>query len=272
MAADAAFWAVFSLPWMLLALISGLGVASPWFGGGVRSAVQHDMIALADNVVGTQAAASYVVPAINELFSQGRSSVSVVGLLIALYSGSRAAASFLRAVGILTNSPHRGILHGRLISLALYIGAIVVLALGLSIVTVGTDNADAQLRVTWVSTFVDPLLVIALTSLLTLMLMYLGTSPRIAIRRHAPAVGLAVLLYAGCVLVLYLYVEYQTARGSLVVGLLVTPVAIMFFGYLLSWSVLAAVAANAVRLGMPDYSVTTPVGAKLATLKSMTSP
>ena len=266
LAADAAFWAVFSLPWCLLALTTGLGVASPWFGGGVRRAVETDMVLISQNLLGDQAAERFAVPVIHEVFMQERAGVGLVGLVIALYAGSRAATSFVTGVAVLTDSPRRPVLHQRWIGLLLYVGALAVTVLGLSLMTIGTDRADSALSVSIFSTVGDPLLALALTVLLIMWLYYVGTSPRLRLRQIAGAAVIALGLYVLCCAAFYCYLWWQHSRGSSAVGLLVAPVAVMLLAYLLSWSTLAAAAGNAVRLHIIDFAPETDVGQRLVQL------
>lgn len=264
LAADAAFWAVFSLPWCLLALTTGLGVASPWFGGGVRRAVETDMVLISQNLLGDQAAERFAVPVIHEVFMQERAGIGLVGLIIALYAGSRAASSFVSGVAAMTDSPRRPVLHKRWIGLLLYVGALVVTVFGLSVMTIGTDRADTALSVSIFSDIGDPLIALVLTISLIMWLYYVGTSPRLPLRQIAGAATIALGLYILCCGAFYCYLWWQHSRGSSAVGLLVAPVAVMLLAYLLSWSTLAAAAGNAVRLNIIDFSPESDVGQRLA--------
>lgn len=95
LAAEAAFFAVLSLPPLLLAVLGGIGYAALEVEGVVR--VIGD---LAGQVLREQTVQQLVEPAVRRLLEDGQAEVLSIGVVLALWSGSRATSTYITAVTI----------------------------------------------------------------------------------------------------------------------------------------------------------------------------
>jgi membrane protein len=95
LAAEAAFFAVLSLPPLLLAVLGGIGYVALEVEGVVR--VIGD---LAGQVLREQTVQQLVEPAVRRLLEDGQAEVLSIGVVLALWSGSRATSTYITAVTI----------------------------------------------------------------------------------------------------------------------------------------------------------------------------
>jgi membrane protein len=95
LAAEAAFFAVLSLPPLLLAVLGGIGYAALEVEGVVR-VIEN----LAGQVLREQTVQQLVEPAVRRLLEDGQAEVLSIGVVLALWSGSRATSTYITAVTI----------------------------------------------------------------------------------------------------------------------------------------------------------------------------
>ena len=95
LAAEAAFFAVLSLPPLLLAVLGGIGYAALEVEGVLR--VIGD---LAGQVLRQETVEQLVEPAVRRLLEDGQAEVLSIGVVLALWSGSRATSTYITAVTI----------------------------------------------------------------------------------------------------------------------------------------------------------------------------
>lgn len=250
LAADSAFWAVFSLPWMMLAIVALIDRISPFFGGKVVEQLQGDLVGAAEAVFSAETARGFAIPAINQLFTEGRTGLGLVGLLVAFYSGSRAVSSFLHSVTLVNGQRvERGIVRSRLIALGIYLLGIALIVLAIAAVTGGTDAvAETVHSPDLVFQILDPVVLMVLAMGLTLVMFHFAGDPTLRWRDEVLGAVLAVLGVGVIAAGLYLYFKYGFTANSLF-SLLAAPIAILLFAYLASWVMLLGAIVNAVRCG-----------------------
>lgn len=95
LAAEAAFFAVLSLPPLLLAVLGAIGFASIEVDGVVRVITD-----VAGQVLRPRTVDDLVEPALRTLLEDGQAEVLGLGLVVALWSGSRATGTYINAVTI----------------------------------------------------------------------------------------------------------------------------------------------------------------------------
>lgn len=95
LAAEAAFFAVLSLPPLLLAVLGGIGYAALEVEGVVEV-----ISSVAGQVLREQTVQQLVQPAVRRLLEEGQAEVLSIGVVIALWSGSRATSTYITAVAI----------------------------------------------------------------------------------------------------------------------------------------------------------------------------
>lgn len=95
LAAEAAFFAVLSLPPLLLAILGAIGFASIEVDGVVKVITD-----VAGQVLRPRTVEDLVEPALRTLLEDGQAQVLGLGVVLALWSGSRATGTFINAVTI----------------------------------------------------------------------------------------------------------------------------------------------------------------------------
>jgi membrane protein len=95
LAAEAAFFAVLSLPPLLLAVLGGIGFAAIEVEGVVEVITD-----LAGQVLRDETVQQLVEPAVRRLLEDGQGEVFSLGVVLALWSGSRATSTYITAVTI----------------------------------------------------------------------------------------------------------------------------------------------------------------------------
>ena len=97
LAAEAAFWAIFSLPWLMLAFVSGLGVSAKYLGDEAVSQVRESI----ENVINrpdSRSSSTVRASSAHEVFNETRADLGILGLVIALWAGSRAVMSYVQSI------------------------------------------------------------------------------------------------------------------------------------------------------------------------------
>lgn len=255
LAAEAAFWAIFSLPWILLAFVSGLGIATKYIGDQAVNEVRENFELVAGRLLSPAAAEQYVNPVINEIFSQTRPDLGILGLVVAIYAGSRAVMTFVDAIMIVNGEfGSRGYLKRRLLAIFIYLVGALVACILIPVVAAGP-----RLIGEWIQ--LDPLTVTLSTGLiavfasvgLLMFMFHFSSVKRLSWTRSAPG---ALLSLVGCALGtvgVSIYVR-RVFQNASVYGFLAMPVALMIFVYVMSYIILIGAVINAIINDRPIFS------------------
>ena len=123
LAAEAAFFAVLSVPPLIFALAGAIGYVTDRFtpaAGGRRP--HRPIIDLSERALTESAVNRIIVPTIDDVLKGGRFDVISLGFVLALWSGSRALNVFVDTITIMHGlGGHRGIVKTRALSFALYV-------------------------------------------------------------------------------------------------------------------------------------------------------
>ena len=161
LAADTAFWGVFSLPWLILAFASTVGLIVRVAGPGVDDAIRSDIEQALIQLVGGDVAHQYAIPAFEQMFNEGLRGLGVVGYVVAFYSGSRAVRGFVESVRLVSGASERQQFRSRFRALGLYLVGVLLIVFAFSTVTVGTDElADITGLGEWIFQILDILLLL----------------------------------------------------------------------------------------------------------------
>ena len=247
LASEAAFWVIFSLPWLMLAFVSGLGVTAKYLGDDAVTAVKESIENVITSVLTPEAAAQFALPVLNEVFNETRPDLGVIGLIVALWAGSRAVMTYVQSIMIINGEfVERSYVRRRALSLALYAVAAVLSVSLLPILLVGPKRMGQWLNLPEVGVTIGYVVVVLFASLtMLLVLLHYSTVKRSSLWSAWP--GALVALVSGFVagLIVTLYVRNLFNESS-VYGVLATPVALMVYAYVLSFTVLLGAAVNAV--------------------------
>ena len=146
LAAEAAFFAVLSLPPLIFALAGSIGYIFAQFSDSQIDEVRDTVLYLAGQALTPQTVDSIIRPTLNDVLSGGgRYDVVSIGFILALWSGSRALNVFVDTITIMYGlGGHRGIVRTRALSFLLY-----VLGMITGVVTIPLVVAGPTLVAKW---------------------------------------------------------------------------------------------------------------------------
>ncbi|HEY7045007.1 MAG TPA: YihY/virulence factor BrkB family protein [Nocardioidaceae bacterium] len=244
LAAEAAFFAVLSLP----PLVFGLAGSIYFIVGKVDpeqiSYLRGEIIDLSGQVLTPESVHKIVVPTVNTVLQQPRFDVVSVGFVLALWSGSRALNVFVDTITIMYGlGGRRGIIRTRMLSFTLYVIGLVVGVVVLPLVLAGPRLVDQLLpqSADVLNTLYWPVVIVLSVAFLT-ALYHLSVPVRTLWLHDVPG---AVLAFTMWVLGSYLLrVVLETATTS-IYGPLAAPIAVLIWLYLTALAVLIGAAVNA---------------------------
>jgi membrane protein len=265
LAAEVAFFALLSLPALVLGLVASAGYVGQELGTDVLGDLRARIGDLAGATLTADAVHGVILRTFDEVVRSGRPDVVSVGFLVSLWSGSRALNVYLDTIAIMYGlGGHRGIVRTRLLSLALYVAALAgaVVVLPLLLLGPGALAGVARTRLgvpesvlVWGGVLSWPVLVlVAVTGLATLY--HVAPPVRRRWRACLPGAGLALALWLLASLALRLVVGGGLGRTG-VYGPLAAPVALLVWLYLLALAVLVGAALNATLAALPTGSALT---------------
>ncbi|WP_377642266.1 YihY/virulence factor BrkB family protein [Oryzobacter terrae] len=246
LASEAGFFALLSLPPLVLGLFGGLGYVGDWLGSAaveqVRTAINKyaAQFLTADVIDGT------LGPTVDDVFRDGRFDLISLGFLLSLWSGSRALNVFVDTISIMYGqSGVRGIVQTRALSFSLYVLALVLGIVTIPLVLLGPTAISGFLPDAW-----DPLVNLywPLVTLLTVggltSLYHVSTPRRSPWLRDVPGAALTLVIW-----LLASYVVRGTIAASLggtsIYGPLSAPIVLLIWLYALAIAVLIGAALNA---------------------------
>lgn len=254
LAAEAAFWTIFSLPWIVLAFISGLGVVTKYVGDQSVNEVKDTFEHVVEGLFSGDVANQYLQPVINEIFGETRPDLGVLGLVLAVYSGSRAVMTFVDAIMIVNGEfGARGYVRRRLIAVFVYVVGALVSFILIPVVAAGPRLIGEwiQLRPITVTIATGLIAIFTAVGLLMFMFHFAGVQ---RLKWHKSAPG-ALIALVGCSLGtvgVSIYVRRVFDNAS-IYGFLAMPVALMIFAYVMSYIILIGAMVNAVLGDRPIF-------------------
>jgi membrane protein len=248
LAAEAAFFAVLSLPPLIFALAGSIGYIFAQFSDSQIDEVRETVLSLAGQALTPQTVDSIIKPTLNEVLSGGgRYDVVSIGFILALWSGSRALNVFVDTITIMYGlGGQRGIIRTRALSFLLY-----VLGMITGVVTIPLVVAGPTLVAKWLPERLSGLhnlywpIVLLLGVCFLATLYHVSVPVRTAWRYNLPGAAFTMFCWVFGSALLRL-VLVGTAQGSTsIYGPLAAPIAVLLWLYLLSIAVLIGAALNA---------------------------
>ena len=127
LASEAGFFALLSLPPLLFGLFGGAGYVGRWLGPDTVAQVSQAISVYAARFLTDASVRDVIVPTVDDVLGNGRSDVISIGLLVSVWSGSRALNVFVDTISIMYGqSGVRGIIRTRVLSLSLYFISILI--------------------------------------------------------------------------------------------------------------------------------------------------
>jgi membrane protein len=250
LAAEAAFFALLSLPPLLLAVIGTIGYFHGLIGEDAIVQIQNDIARGARTVLNPSTVRDTVMPTVRNVLHGGRADAVSIGFVLSLWSGSRAMSTYMDAITIAYNlEGRRSWLTKRVLAYVLYAGAVLVGIVVLPLMVIGPELAEraarrqlggaAHLLVT--ATYWPVLVLLSIASLTTLY--HLAVPVRAPWRRDLPGAVLALLIWLGGSLLLRVYLSATVHPGS-AYGSLGAPVAVLLWLYVTALAVLVGAEFN----------------------------
>lgn len=246
LAAEAAFWALLSLPPLILGLIGLLGHLRTWLGAETVDEVRVWILDNAAVVVTGQTVDAVVAPIIDDVFRGGSVDVISVSFIVSLWSGSRALNVYVDTITIAYGlAGYRGIIRTRALSFSLYVIGLAAGLVVLPLLVAGPTVVEQAVPATaaWVNAFYWP--VVVLVSIAFLTSLYTVSVPvRTRWLRDLPGAVVAVGIWILGSFFLRLYLGASFA-GSTIYGSLSAPVAVLAWLFLTAFAILIGAALNA---------------------------
>lgn len=252
LAAEAGFFALLSLPPLVLGLVASLGYAGNWIGADVVEGLKVHIQQLAGTVLSEQAVHDVILPTFDDVASNGRLEIISLGFVLSLWSGSRALNVYVDTVSIMYGlGGQRGIVRTRALSFSMYLLTLLLGAVAFPLVLVGPGLIGRFLRARigglpslgWLQSLYWPIVVVFSVVLLT-TLYHVATPVRVPWRKDIPGAVLALVIWTGASAVLRVIVA-QSVGGTSIYGPLSAPIVLLIWLYFLAIAVLIGAALNA---------------------------
>lgn len=250
LAAEVAFFALLSLPALLLMLLGSLGYIAEALGPQGRAELDRLVFEVPRTFLTQGTYDSYADIARN-VVREGRADVVSFGALLSLWTGSRAVARSLQTVAIAYDlEDSRPVWYRRLLALGLTLGGLLVgvailpaLVLGPQIVGLLAQPSVERAAARLVDVFFWPGM--SLLVLLVLISFYhVGAPWKTPWRRDVPGAVLAVALWMLAAVALRIYVTFSLDSEG-VYGQLAAPLAVVLWLYVTAFAVLLGAELNA---------------------------
>jgi membrane protein len=247
LAAEAAFFAVLSLPPLIFALAGSIGYIFERFSSTQVSEARNAVLDLAQQALTPQTVNSIIKPTLDDVLGGGRYDVVSIGFVLALWSGSRALNVFVDTITIMYGlGGHRGIVRTRMLSFLLYVMGLITGMVSIPLVLAGPTLVRRWLpdRVSFLNGLYWPIVLVLCICFLT-TLYHVSVPVRTHWRLNLPGAifTLACWIFGSALLRLVLV---GTAKESTsIYGPLAAPIAVLLWMYLLSIAVLIGAALNA---------------------------
>lgn len=246
LAAEAAFFVLLSLPPLLLGLVGALGYVDTMIGLDTIEHIRHNILSASATVLSDKGVNQLVRPLVDDVFHGRRPDLISIGFLIALWSGSRAVNVFVDTITIMYGlEGRRGIVRTRLMSLALYVIALVLGAAVLPLVVIGPDAVTNVLPGGAIMVHVLYWPVALLASVAFLTTLYNVSVPvRSPWYEDVPGALVALFMWVLGSFVLRIYLTHAV-EGHTIYGSLAAPVAVLLWIGVSAFAVLVGAAVNA---------------------------
>jgi membrane protein len=246
LAAEAAFFAILSLPPLIFALAGSIGFFVDRFEVAQVATFRDATLGLAGRVLTDDSVETVIRPTMNDVLEGGRFDVISIGFVLALWSGSRALNVFVDTITILYGlAGRRSIVATRVLSFSLYVVGLVIGVIVLPLVLAGPGLFAGLLpdQVQFLSEIYWPIVIVLSVAFLA-TLYHLSVPVRTSWRYDVPGAALAL-----CMWILGSYLLRWTLQnvvgGTSIYGPLAAPIAVLLWLYLTSLAVLVGAALNA---------------------------
>lgn len=253
LAAEAGFFALLSLPPLVLGLVGSIGFIGQVMGADVVADLRQQVQQLASTFLTQDSVRSVILPTFDRVVGAGRADIVSIGFLLSLWSGSRALNVYVDTISIMYGlGGKRGIVVTRALSFSLYVIILLAGVVVIPLVLIGPSllgdlltsmNLNVLASLAGSSLLYWPVVTImAVAGLSTLY--HIATPIRSPWRRDVPGALLALGIWVLASFVLRLVIGYSVG-GTSIYGPLSTPIVVLIWLYFLAIAVLIGAALNA---------------------------
>lgn len=246
LASEAGFFALLSLPPLVLGLFGGVGYIGQWVGQQVVRDVTEGIEKYAEQFLTSQSITEVLLPTVDDVLKGGRADLISVGFILSLWSGSRALNVFVDTIAIMYGqSGVRGIVQTRALSFSLYVLALVVGVITVPLILIGPTVVSKILpdQLEFLSLLYWPVVTVLTVASIT-TLYHVSTPRRSPWVRDIPGAALTLVIW-----IVASFIVRGTIAASLggtsIYGPLSAPIVLMIWLYALAIAVLIGAALNA---------------------------
>lgn len=247
LAAEAAFFAVLSVPPLIFAMAGAIGYVTDRFTEEQVADVRQAILDLSSRALTDRAVNEVIAKTIDEVLEGGRFDIISLGFVLALWSGSRALNVFVDTITIMHGlGGHRGIVKTRALSFGLY-----VLAMVTGIVSIPLVVAGPSLVADWLPERLDFLMGFYWPVVLVICICFLATLYHVSVpvrtnwSFNLPGATFSLFCWIVGSYLLRWFLTVTAADSGSVYGPLAAPIAVLLWLYLVSIAVLIGAAVNA---------------------------
>lgn len=246
LAAEAAFFALLSLPPLVLGVLASLSYFADVVGQATIDRVRVNILDLTSTVLTQESIENVVIPTLNGSLQNGRGGIISIGFVLALWSGSRALNVFVDTITIMYGlGGHRGIIKTRALSFSLYVIGLVLGTVAVPLLLAGPglvarvlpDSLDLLNALYW------PVVILLSVVFLT-TLYHLSVPVRTSWTSDLPGAAVALLIWILGGFALRESLEFAL-EGSSLYGPLTAPIAVLLWLFVTALAVLIGAALNA---------------------------
>jgi membrane protein len=247
LAAVAAFFALVSLPPLVLGVIASLGLVVNRLPDATLDKLRQEILDAAGQVLQPSVIDSTVAPLFDSIVTGAGFPIPIVGLLIMLWSGSRWLNVYVDTITIMYGlDGHRHFLKTRVLSFTLYLLVLLVSVVLLPLLVVGPELLG-RLLPDWAGV-IDAAyfpVVIAISVVFLTTLYHVAVPVRTPWWRDLPGAGLALAIWLVGSFILRYYLA-ATVSSTSAYGSLSAAIAVLFWLYVTALAVLIGAGLNAV--------------------------
>ncbi len=260
LAAEAAFFAVLSVPPLIFALTGAIGFVSTRFSAADIDDFRTAVIDVSSRALTDNAVERIIVPTLQDVLEGPRYDVISLGFVLALWSGSRALNVFIDTITIMHGlGGERGLIRTRALSFSLYILAMLTGGAAIPLILAGPSLLDE-----WLPQRFDVVLSLYWPALIVTCICFLATLYHVSVpvrtnwSFNLPGATFSLLCWVVGSYALRWFLTVTAADSRSIYGPLAAPIAVLLWLYLVSIAVLIGAAVNAAfDTVFPQKSTTT---------------
>ena len=247
LAAEAAFFAIVSVPPLIFAMAGAIGYVSDQFSAAQIEDVRQAVIDLSGRALTDSAVNRIITPTIDDVLEGGRFDIISLGFVLALWSGSRALNVFVDTITIMHGlGGHRGIVKTRALSFGLYLLAMVTGVVSIPLVVAGPSLVAA-----WLPARRGLLMAFYWPAVILICICFLATLYHVSVpvktnwSFNLPGATFALFCWVVGSYLLRWFLTITSTDSKSIYGPLAAPIAVLLWLYLVSIAVLIGAAVNA---------------------------